>query len=156
MILKTNSSIYVFVPTSQRHRYLAYRPYRFWNIPGADHMLAQLLKRCRSSRIKPNETLELAKKETKHTLFWGVWVCERKDFFTLSPSYAQSSKKPWKISLSDSFAVEMGHFDMARWKYDSVCIFSMLQDTLELILWKKADKTCKDQKRSIFSRRVLW
>ena len=58
--------------------------------------------------------------------------------------------------MSYIFAVEMGHFDMMRWKYESVCIFSMLRDTLELILWKKADKKCKSQKRSIFSRRMLW
>ena len=32
------------------------------------------------------------KKETKHTLFWGVRVYERKDCFILSPSYAQSPK----------------------------------------------------------------
>ena len=38
---------------------------------------------------------------------------------------------------------------MVREKHDSVCIFNMLRDTLELILWKKADKKCKDQKRSI-------
>ena len=62
---------------------------------------------------------------------------------------AQSPQKPWKISLSYSFAVEMGHFDVVRWKYDSVCIFSMLRDTLELILWKKTEKKCKDQQRSI-------
>ena len=59
--------------------------------------------------------------------------------------------KPWKIFLFDSFAVVMGHFDMVRWKYDTVCIFSMLRDTLGLILWNKTDKKCKDQKkRSIF------
>ena len=31
-------------------------------VPGADHILAQPLKRCNASRIKPNETFELAKK----------------------------------------------------------------------------------------------
>ena len=63
-----------------------------------------------------------------------------------------TSKVPKTVKnlFSCSFAVEMGHLDMVRWKYDSVCIFSMLRDTLELILWKKADKKCKDQKRSIF------
>ena len=77
-------------------------------------------------------------------------VCGRMGFSTLSPSYTQSPKKPWKISLSYSFAVGRGHFDMMRWKYDSGCIFSMLRDTLELILWKKADKKCKVQNRINF------
>ena len=71
----------------------------------------------------------------------GGW---RKVFFTLSPSYPAKSQKPSKISLSYSFAVEMGHFDMVRWRYDSVCIFSMLGATLKMILWKKADKKCND------------
>ena len=52
----------------------------FLNIPGADHILAQPLKRCSASRIKSNETFELAKTRRntlwfgvwKHTLFWGV------------------------------------------------------------------------------------
>ena len=83
----------------------------------------------------------------------GVW---KKEFLFVLANLQAKSQKPWKISLSYSFAVEMGHFDMVRWKYDSICIFSMLRDTVELILWKKAAKKCKDQKRSIFSRRVLW
>ena len=87
------------------------------------------------------------KKETKRTLFWGVW---EKEFLYVVAKLPAKSKKPWKISLSYSFAVEMGHFDTIRWKYDSVCIFSMLRDALELILWKKADKKCKDQKREHF------
>ena len=50
-------------------------------LPGADHILAQPLKRCSATRIKPNETFELAKKRQRHTLvlgcentplFWGV------------------------------------------------------------------------------------
>ena len=98
--------------------------------------------------------VQTCKKET-NILWFGV--CGRKNFFTLSPSFKQKkSQKSWKISLSYSFAVEMAHFDIVRWKYNSVCIFSMLQDTLELILWKKADKTCKVKKRSIvFTKGVL-
>ena len=88
-------------------------------------------------------------KETKHTLFWGVWECKRKNSLLIAKLQAKS-QKPWKVSLSYSFGVGMGHLDMVRWKYDSVCTFSMLRGTLELSLWKKADKICKDQKRSIF------
>ena len=83
----------------------------------------------------------------KHTLFWSVW---EKGFLYVVAKLCTEPQKPSKIPLSYSFGVEMGHFDMVRGKYESVCIFSMLRDTLELILWKKADKKCKDQKRSIF------
>ena len=96
---------------------------------------------------QPEWNVRTCKKETKHTLFWGV---REKGFLYFVARLQAKSQKPSKIPLSYSFAVEMGHFDMVRWKYDSVCILSMLRDTLELILWKKADKKCKDQKRSIF------
>ena len=79
--------------------------------------------------------------------FWGVW---EKEFLYVVAKLRAKSQKPWKISLSYSLAVGMGHFDMLRWEYDSVCIFSMLQDTLDLSLWKKADEKCKDKKRRIF------
>ena len=100
---------------------------------------------CLTYQIEWN--VQTCKKETKHALFWGVW---EKEFLYVVAKSCAKSQKPWKISLSYSFAVEMDHFDMVRWKCDSVCIFSMLRDTLELILWEKADKNCKDQKRSIF------
>ena len=87
------------------------------------------------------------KEETKHTLFWDV---RKKEFLYVVAKLRPKSQKPSKICWSYSFAVEMGHFDMVRWKYDPVCIFSMFRDMLELILWKKGDKKCKDQKRSIF------
>ena len=83
----------------------------------------------------------------KHTLFGSVW---EREFLYVVAKWRAKFQKPWKASLSYSFAVEMGHFDMVRWKFDSVCIFSMSRDLLELILWKKADKRCKDQKRGIF------
>ena len=38
----------------------------FWQKP---------LERCSASRIKPNETFELAKKRQNILCFWGVWVC---------------------------------------------------------------------------------
>ena len=44
------------------------------NIPGADYILAQRLKRCSASRISPNETFELAKKR-RNTLCFGVCGC---------------------------------------------------------------------------------
>ena len=89
----------------------------FW-IAGADHILAQPLKRCSASCIKLNETFEFSKKR-QNILCWKGGG-GRKVLFTLSPSYAQSPKHREK-SLSYSFAVEMGHFDMVRCKYDSVC-----------------------------------
>ena len=60
------------------------------DIPGADHILAQPVKRCRASRIKPNETFELAKKRKKNIIHFGV--CGRKNFFMSSPSCKQSPK----------------------------------------------------------------
>ena len=101
-----------------------------------------------ASRIKPDEAFELAKKRQTHSVLGGGEGEEK--FLQVVAKLRAKSQKPWKISLSYSFAVEMGHFDMVRWKYDSVCIFSMLRDTLGLILWKKADKNCKDEKRGIF------
>ena len=112
-------------------------------------MLAQPLKQCSASRIKLNETFELAKKRENIAQFEGGGA-RKKEFLHVVARLRAQSQKSWKISLSYSFAVEMGHFDMVRWKDDSVYIFSMLRDTLELILWKKADKKCKDQKRGIF------
>ena len=118
-------------------------------IPGVDHILAQPLKRCSASRIKLNETCELAKNR-QYTLCFGVCGCVGERISSSCRQITRKVPKTVKISLSYSCAVEMGHFDMVRWKYDSVGIFSMLRDTSELILWKKADKKCKDQKRSIF------
>ena len=62
-------------------------------------MLVQPLKRCSASRIKPNETFELAKKRQKHTLFWGVRVCERKNFFYVVTKLRAKSQKPVKNLL---------------------------------------------------------
>ena len=77
---------------------------------------------------------------------WKNWqnmlcfgMCGRKNLQVVAKLQAKF-QKPSKISLPDSFRVEMAHFDIVRWKYDSVRIFSMLRDTLELILWKKAGK----------------
>ena len=103
-------------------------------------------------------------KRDKHILFWGVktdssfgmWKhtlllgCVGERISLRCRQVTRKAPETVKIFLSYSFAVEMGHFDMVRWKYDSVRISSMLRDTLELILWKKADKKCKDQKSSFF------
>ena len=58
-------------------------------VAGGDHILAQPLKRCTASRVKPNETFELAKKRQN---FLRFGVCVRKNFCTLWLSYAQSPK----------------------------------------------------------------
>ena len=95
-------------------------------------------------------------KRDKNTLCLGGGggSVREKDFLYVVAKSRGKSENPRKISLSYSFAVEMGHFDMVTWNCDSVCIFSMLQDALEPILWKKADKNCKDRKRSIFFAKV--
>ena len=99
-----------------------------------------------SNRMKrPN-----LRKRHKTYFLLGCEGVRGKGFLYVVAKLQAKSQKPWKISLSYSFGVGTGHFDMVRWKYDSVCIFSMLRDTLELILWKKAAKKCKDQKRSMF------
>ena len=116
----------------------------------------------RSNLPKEDET-QLCFGVWKHTLFWGVKThsvlgCTRERICLRCRQVTSKVPKPWKISLSYSFAVEMAHFDRVRWKYDSVCILSMLRGTLELILWKKADKKCKDQKRRIFFAKgvLIW
>ena len=67
---------------------------------------------CLTYQIRWN--IRICKKERKYILFRGGGGCGRQNFFTLSPSYKQSSKNREK-SLCP--AVEMGHFDMVRWKY---------------------------------------
>ena len=89
-------------------------------VPGAGHISAQPSKRCSASRIKPKETVELAKK-TKHTLFWGVWVCERKNFFTSSPSYKQSPKTVKNLSVLQ-FCSWDGSFRHGEMKI-SLCLY---------------------------------
>ena len=50
------------------------------DLPGAEHILAQPLKRCSASRIKPNETFKLAKNRQNIPLFWGVRGVREKEF----------------------------------------------------------------------------
>ena len=119
---------------------------------GASHMLAQPVKRCSASCIKPDKTSNLQKRQNI-LCFWSVW---EKGFLYVVAKWRAKFQKPWEISLSYSFAVEMGFFDTVRWKYHSVGISSMSWNRLEQILWKKADEKCKDQKRGIFLRRMLW
>ena len=89
-----------------------------WNIlPDADHMLAQPLKRCNASRIKPNETFDLAKKRQNIALFGGGEGCGRKNFFTLSPSYKQSPKKRENLFVLQfcSWDGSFRHDEMKMW-----------------------------------------
>ena len=102
-----------------------------------------------ASCIKPNKTLELATKRQNILCFGGVWGVLKKWFLNVVVKLRAKYQKPWRISFFYSFAVEKCYFDLVKWKCDSVCIFNMSRDTLEMILWKKADKKCKDQKRSI-------
>ena len=102
---------------------------------------------CSASRIKPNETFEFAKKRQNMLCFGGGG---RKNFFTLWPSYKQSPKIREKSPCPAVLQLRLAHLDMARWKYDSLCIFSMSWGTLELILWKKADKNGKIRKGAFF------
>ena len=93
--------------------------------------------------------VQTCKKKTKHALFWGV----RREGISLRCRQVTSKvPKPSKIFLSYSFRVEMAHFDMVRWKYESVCISSMSRDTLELILWKKAGKKMQRLEKEHFFR----
>ena len=76
------------------------------NIPGADPILAQPLKRCSASRIKPNETFEVAKKRWNILCFGvcgcvDVWVCRcvgvwRKKFLYVVVKLQAKFQKPWK------------------------------------------------------------
>ena len=123
----------------------------FWPsyLPGADHILAQPLKRCSASRIKPNERFELAKKRQNILCLRCLGVQEKRFLYVVAKLRVKS-QKPWNISLSYSFGVKMGHFAMVRWKYDSVCIFSMLRDTLELICGRKQTKNAKIRRGAFF------
>ena len=125
-------------------------------LPGADHILAQPMKRCSASRIKPNETLELVKKRQNTLLFWGVWVCGRKNFFTLSPSYAQSPKNREK-SLCPTVLPLI--WVISTWRDENVTLFVF--SACYEIHWnwfhrRKQTKKAKIRKGAFFSQRVLW
>ena len=126
-------------------------------LPSADHILAQPLKRCCASRIKLNKTFEFEKKETKHTLFTkntpflGVWVCRRKNFFTLSSNYAQSPKKSRNLFVLQfcSWSGSFWHDEMRIW----LCLyFQHVTRYIGTDFVEEADKKCKDQKRSLFRK----
>ena len=125
-------------------------------VPGADHILAQPLKRWSASRIKPNETFELAKK-TQNILCCGVCgVCGRKNFFTLSPSYKQSPKKRQKSLCSTVLQLR---WVISTWWDENMtlCVFSACYE----IHWnwfcgREQTKNTKIRKGACFSRRVLW
>ena len=72
-------------------------------LPGAEHILAQPLKRCTASRVKPNETFQLAKKRQTYSVLGcvGVWVCgcvgvRKKEFFYVVAKLQAKSQKPSK------------------------------------------------------------
>ena len=111
-------------------------------LPGADHILAQP----HASHASPNETFEFAKKRQKILCFG---MCGRENFFTLLPSCAQSPKTVKNLFVLQfwSWNGSFRHGEMKIW----LCLyFSMSWGILELILWKKADKKCKDQKGAFF------
>ena len=127
-------------------------------VPGADHVLAQPLKRRSASRIKPNKPCQLAHKR-QNTLCFGVCGCVgvwEKGFLYVVAKLRTKSQKPWKISVFCSFAVEMGHFDMARWKYDSVCISACYEMHWNWACGRKQTKNAKVKRGAFFSQRVLW
>ena len=106
------------------------------------------LWRGEASRVKPNETFELAKKKQKiHSVLGCVGVRKKGFIFVVAKLHA-NFQKPWKISVLQLCSWD-GFFRHDEMKI-TLCISSMSRGTLELILWKKEDKKCKDQKRSIF------
>ena len=103
-----------------------------------------------SNRMKRSN---FQKRDKTHFALGVCGVCGRKNFFTLSSNHAQSPKKSWKIFLSYNFGVGMGHFDVVRWKCDSVCIFSMLRDTLKLIFLEKSrQKMQRSEEEHFFAK----
>ena len=96
--------------------------------------------------ISTEWNVRTCEKETKYIIFWSAW---EEGFLYFFAKLRAKSQKPWRISLSYNFAVEMGNFDMVRWKYDCV-YFQWYEIHWKLILWKKADRKCKDQRRSMF------
>ena len=69
---KTNIELQAWADTRENTVYLFHM--HDTHLPGADHILAQPLKRCSASRIKPNETFILAKKR-QNILCFGVCGC---------------------------------------------------------------------------------
>ena len=123
------------------------------HVPGADHILAQPLKRCSVSRIKPNETFKLAKKR-QNILCFGV--CGRKNFLMLSPSYMQSLKNREK-SLCPT-VLEL-RWVISTWWDENMTLFVF--SACHEIHWnwfcgRKQAKNAKIRKWAFFSRRVLW
>ena len=92
-------------------------------IPGANHILAQPLKRCSASRIKPKETFELAKKKQNILCFGVCEVCGcvgEKNLFTLSPSYVQSPKNREKSLYPTVLQLR---WVISTWRDENITLF---------------------------------
>ena len=167
----------------RKHRITLLNRLRKWkyallHVPGADHILAQSLKRCSISRIKPDETFELAKKRRKvacfgvwkvacfgvwkRALFWGVKTC-----FVLGCAgeticlrfrqVTQKVRKTVKNLLVLQFCSWNGSFrrnEIKIW----LCLY--FQHVARYIgtdfVEESRQKNAKIRKGAFFSRRVLW
>ena len=125
------------------------------NIPGAHHILVQPLKRYSASRIKPNGTFELAKKRQNIPCF-GVCGVREKEFLHVVAKLRTKSQKPWKISVSYSLIIGMGHFDMVRWKYDCL-YFQHVRRYIETdFVEESRQKMHRSEEEHFFQKGVLW
>ena len=122
------------------------------NILGADHILAQPLKRRSASRIKPNETFELAKKRQNILCFWGEW---EKGISFRCGKVTRKGPKTVKNLLVLQLWVEVGHFDTMRWKYDSVFQHVMNYTGTDFVKESRQEMQ-RSKEEHFFSQRVLW
>ena len=98
-----------------------------------------------SNRMKRSN---LQKRHKTYSVLGCVGEWEKEFLFFMAKLHAKA-QKPWKSLFVLQFRSRDGSFRHDEMKI-TLCISSMSRGTLELILMKKADKKCKDQKRSIF------
>ena len=84
-------------------------------IPGGDHILAQLLKWCSASRIKPNETFELAKKRQKKSLLECAGG-------RTSLGYRRVTSKVLK-TVKNLFVLQFWSWDGSTWWDENMTLF---------------------------------
>ena len=119
---------------------------------GEDHILAQPLKRCTASRIKPKETFELAKRDKTYS----VLECAGE---RISFRCCQVTRKVPK-TVKNLFVLQFyswdGSFRHGEMKIWLCLYFQHVTRYFGTDFVEQCRQKCKDQKRSIFSQRVLW
>ena len=117
--------------------------------PGADHILAQPLKRCSASRVKPNETFELAQK--KHNILCLECAgCAEERISSRCRQVTSKVPKTVKNLFVLQFCSWDGSFRHGEMKIWLCLYFQHVTRYIGTDFVEESRQKCKDQKRSIF------